>query len=104
LLLPFITGATPGTASNEALRAAALPSDATPVHTPARQPVVLTSEAAGVLSAIAHRTADASNANALFAPKSWYTPPPPATVCGATGGCADRAASAVRILAVTRRQ
>jgi hypothetical protein len=29
------------------------------------------------LFAIAHRTADATNANALFAPKSWYTPPPP---------------------------
>ena len=37
----------------------------------------LTPEAASVLFAIAHRTADASNASALFAAQSWYSPPPP---------------------------
>jgi len=37
----------------------------------------LTPEAAGILVAMAHRTSDASNAGALFAPRSWYSPPPP---------------------------
>ena len=37
----------------------------------------LTPDAAGILLAIAHRTADASDSGALFAAKSWYTPPPP---------------------------
>ena len=32
---------------------------------------------AGVLLALAHRTADAAQAGELFAPRSWYTPPPP---------------------------
>ena len=30
-----------------------------------------------LLFAIAHRTVDASRAGELFAPKSWYSPPPP---------------------------
>jgi hypothetical protein len=34
-------------------------------------------DAANILFAIAHRTADASHADALFAARSWYTPPPP---------------------------
>ncbi len=37
----------------------------------------LTPAAAKFLFALAHRTADASNADALFAPKSWYVAPPP---------------------------
>jgi hypothetical protein len=60
-----------------------LASDAAPEPAPVARPAtvtghaVLTSEEAGILFAIAHRTADASHASALFAPKSWYTPPPP---------------------------
>lgn len=37
----------------------------------------LTPAAASALFAAAKRTADASRAGSLFAPKSWYTPPPP---------------------------
>jgi hypothetical protein len=76
-LLPWLTGATPRAADNEPVRAKELPGDAKQARAPSRQPPALTPAAAGVLFAIAHRTADATNANALFAPKSWYTPPPP---------------------------
>jgi hypothetical protein len=37
----------------------------------------LTPAAAQLLTALAHRTADPSNAGALFAPNSWYVAPPP---------------------------
>jgi len=37
----------------------------------------LTTAAASALFAAAKRTADASRASALFATRSWYTPPPP---------------------------
>lgn len=37
----------------------------------------LTPAAAKLLFALAHRTSDASNANDLFASKSWYVAPPP---------------------------
>jgi hypothetical protein len=46
-----------------------------PTNADAR-PGGLTPAAAKLLFALAHRTSDASNANDLFAPKSWYVAPP----------------------------
>jgi hypothetical protein len=78
--LPLVTAATPRPAQSEApppvanVVASPLTAQrpASPVHR-----IELTSEAATVLFAMAHRTADDSHAAALFAPSSWYTPPPP---------------------------
>ena len=78
--LPLVTGATPQVAALQV----ATP-DVTAVTSPAqtqkratlRKSSELSPETANLLFAIAHRTADASHASALFAPKSWYTPPPP---------------------------
>src|SRR5262245_9417536 len=84
--LPLVTAATPRV--EPATRAAATTTTthvSAPSHLPAPAPAQppaprspdLSPEEAAILSAIAHRTADASQADALFAPRSWYTPPPP---------------------------
>jgi len=81
VVLSSLAAADTPRAASAAHAPASLAASTTPAATAARsnmpRSVQLTPEAANILMALAHRTADASQAGALFAPKSWYTPPPP---------------------------
>jgi hypothetical protein len=64
-----------GQSSDESSAAAARP---TGERAAANRPAsTLTADAAAVLSRLAHRSADAKSAGALFASRSWVVPPPP---------------------------
>jgi hypothetical protein len=76
-LLQFLTGSMAHVVIEESPSAppAGAAGHSSPAH-PARAVPPLPSSSASVLLALA-RSADAAQAGELFAPRSWYTPPPP---------------------------
>lgn len=80
-VVQFLTGSVAEVSSAEPAAVAMVPAAhreaPTARHAASTSPSTLAPDAAKVLFALARRAADASRANELFAPRSWYVAPPP---------------------------
>jgi hypothetical protein len=75
-LLQFLTGSMAHVVIEESASAPPVAAGKqSAIHPPRAAP--LPSSSASVLLELAHRAADAAQASELFAPRSWYSPPPP---------------------------